>query len=161
MAIKIEGDMNALALMIKRDGDKAIKAALDVMDEKADLIVSKAADNAPVDRHNLERAIYRDPERKPDSNRKRRNPLTGQFMGYEITIGVLSVISDKETGELVNIDQYAVIMHESDRAGKGSPENDKKRAEGKNPGPKYLERAWKEVDPDVEPEMIAAVLRAI
>ena len=161
MAVKITGDMNLLKLMIERDGNSAFAASLKVMDEKADEIVQLAKDNAPVDKHNLEEAIFRTPEKVTVEDSHFRNPSTGQFVKQKITIGVKDEMADKTTGERVNIAQYKVVMHESDRAGHGSSENDKKRAEGKNPGNKYLERAFNEIDPTIEPTMIAKVRASI
>lgn len=159
MAVKIEGNFELLRIMIERDGDKARAAALEVMDEKAGAIVEKARDNAPRDRFNLERAINRYPKKSPE-NRKQRG-ADGRFIAYKVQVGVDSTIADKETGAIVNIDQYSTIMHESPTAGADTEANRQKRAEGKNPGRKYLERAFDEIDPTVVPEMIQKIRSSI
>ena len=160
MGVKIIGNFELLKLMIERDGEKAKGASFMVMDDKADEIVEKAKDNAPRDKFNLERAIRRIPARNKDGSHRQRG-VDGRFKSYKITIDVAPEIADKKTGQMVNIEQYAAIMHESPFAGADTEANAEKRAEGKVPGRKYLERAFNDVDPSVVPDMITKVRESI
>lgn len=160
MGVRITG-LDAVSFMIERDGDKAYRASLKAMDTKADELLKEARNNAPVDKYNLEKAIIRIPERGSGETRKTRG-ADGRFKAYTVMVGVLKpTITDKATGKAVNVEQYATIMEESDRAGQGSEENAKKRAKGGKPGRKYMERAYHTVDPTVVPEMIRKVNESI
>lgn len=160
MGVRITG-VDALRIMLERDGDAARRASLIAMDEKADELVFEAQKNAPVDKYNLEEAIVRTNAREGGATRQIRDPVTGRFKAYTVEVYVKDHVIDKETGKSVNVAQYALIMEESDRAGHGSPENDMKRARGGDPGRKYMQRAYDTVDPTVIPAMLKKVRESL
>lgn len=163
MALKtdINAQFAAIKTMIEQDGDRAYRATLDQMDESADQMVMLAKQNAPVDRYNLENAIGRTNAHEKGVSRKVRDPITGQYKPYKIEVYVADEIADEETGAMVNIKGYAVIMEESDRYNSSREGNRAKRAAGGDPGRKYMERAKVEVDSHIVEKIRAKVRRVV
>ena len=163
MALKndVNEQFAAIKTMIEQDGDRAYRATLDQMDRSADEMVTLAKQNAPVDRYNLENAITRTNAREKGGTRKVRDPITGQYLPSKVTVYVADEIADEETGAMVNIKGYAVIMEESDRYNGSREGNMAKRAAGGDPGRKYMERAKVEVDSQIVEKIRAKVRRAL
>lgn len=155
MALSVNAQFEKLRLMIEHDGDSVYRASLEEMDDKADELVFQIQKNTPVDKYNLENAVYRTGAKEKGVTRKLRDPSTGRFMPYKVEIGIKDTVFDKESGKEVNVKQYALIMEESDRAGHGNvAANEAKRAAGGDPGRKFIERAYDTVEPTIVPAMI-------
>lgn len=163
MALKtdVNAQFAAIKAMIELDGDRAYRATLDQMDMSADEMVMLAKQNAPVDRYNLENAIGRTNAREKGVSRSVRDPITGQYVPYKITVSVAGEVVDEETGAMVNIKSYAVIMEETDRYNGSREGNRAKRAAGGDPGRKYMERAKVEVDSHIVEKIRAKVRSAL
>jgi len=118
--VKVSG-ANELAVAMRHAAGVVPDAARKQMHRGADRIVNEAKKNAPVDEHNLEESI-------------RKEKSYGERGRLQIDI----VTGGSVNG--VDVDQYAVIMHESDyNLGPGSQA--KQAGQPEIVGPKYLERA--------------------
>lgn len=118
--MKVTG-LNELKVAMRHAAATVPDAARKQMHRGADRIVKNAQKMAPVDEHNLEQSI-----RKEKSYGERGR------LQIDITAG----------GEVngVNVDDYAVIMHESDYS-LGPKSRAKQTAQQEIVGPKFLERA--------------------
>lgn len=159
--VDVNQQFELIRLMLEDDSGRVAKASLKEMDKAADDIVFHAQVNAPVDKYNLEKAIYRDNKSSDGRTRQTRDPVTGRFVSAKITVGIKDIVMDQETGEMVNVGQYWLIMEESDRANLNLPGNRAKLAAGGKPGRKYMERAYQEVEPHIISKMTRAARAAI
>lgn len=115
-----------------------------IMDRGADKIVKEAQLNAPVDKHNLEDAIHKE---KSYEDRGR--------MRVDIVVG--------GTVRGVNVDQYAMLIHEN-YAGMnpGAGTLAKQAANpGRVVGEKFLTRAVDAQMPKIQAQMAAAIMREL
>ena len=116
----LDAVLNGINAAAKRvvDGGKR------VIYSEADTIVHEAQLNAPVDKHNLEKAITRD---------------KGSLRGFRfvITISVGGFVGD------VDVTKYALLIHENYSSMKPGPGTLQKRQQnpGRYVGEKFLERA--------------------
>jgi hypothetical protein len=115
--------------------------------EAAELIMKKSQDNAPVDTYNLEEAHHLEESMTRADNVRYTIEVSGEGFG-----------SDQPR----DVEAYAMLVHEllapygaGELNGKpfklkNSPQNNAKKAEGKDPGGKFMERA-------IESEKAAAI----
>ncbi len=137
--VKITG-LSELAVILRHAGERVPDKARKTMHRGADKIVEEARLNAPVDEHNLENSI-----------RKERNY---SYRGLLISIEVGGYVNG------VNVDEYAMRVHEDyieDKPGPGTKE--KRRANpGRHVGGKFLERALLEQEKKLHASMVEAVM---
>ncbi len=139
MASKITG-FDEVAVGLRHAAQKVSDAARKQMHRSADKIVSEAKINTPVDEGNLEASI----RKEISYDDKRRLQIT--------------VVAGGEVNG-VNVDQYAVIIHEHYESMKPGPKTLEKMAKYPDHviGSKFLERAAAKVEPRLKESMIALV----
>jgi len=139
--IKITG-LNEIYLALNHAAERVADGARKAMHRGADEIVREAKLNTPVDEHNLEESI--------------RKEVTYGFRG-RLVINV--IMGGMVNG--VNVDNYAVEVHENYSQMKPGPGTVAKRQA--NPqryvGEKFLERAGKDVRARLERNAIQVVRR--
>lgn len=138
MKIQMHSNAGAVAQELRHTGERVVENARKVMHRAAARIVKGAKLRAPVDEHNLEESIH-----------------------IEKTYGERGRLQiDVVAGGFVNgrdVDEYAVIMHESDyKLGKGSQAKQDANP-GVQVGSKFLERAAEVEEEVLDRVMIAAV----
>ncbi len=139
MASKVTG-FDEVAIGLRHAAQKVSDAARKQMHRSADKIVSEAKINTPVDEGNLEASI----RKEISYDDKRRLQIT--------------VVAGGEVNG-VNVDQYAVIIHEHYESMKPGPKTLEKMAKYPDHviGSKFLERAAAKVEPRLKESMIALV----
>jgi len=130
MGLKIIG-LDAVAAMIKNDADKATQAARRRMRVEAQRIMELSQKNAPVDEGNLEAAHHIVTERDDRFRKTETVEVGGTVHG-------------------VDVDRYALVMHEAEYH-LGPKSLAKQAGSGRMVGRKYLERAFKEREPFLNP----------
>jgi hypothetical protein len=142
-AMKVYG-CDELAALMKQLAGKVPQQGRKIIDRGADLIVKDARLNAPVDEHNLEDAIHKE---KSYEDRGR--------LRIEIVVG----------GDVrgVNVDQYAMIIHENYEGMNPGAGTLAKRAAnpGRYVGGKFLERAVDDDMPKIITQMTQAIMREL
>jgi bacteriophage HK97-gp10 putative tail-component len=133
-----------LAGLMKQLAGRVPKQGRKIMDRGADKIVQEAQLNAPVDEHNLEDAIHKE-KGYEDRGRLRVNLVVG---------GVVRG---------VDVDQYAMLIHENYESMNPGPGTLAKRAAnpGRYVGGKFLERAVDEQMPKIQKQMADAIMREL
>lgn len=118
--MKVTG-LNELKVAMRHAAGTVPDAARKQMHRGSDRIVANAKKMAPVDRHNLEESI-------------RKEKSYGDRGRLQIDIMAGGTVNG------VDVDQYAVIMHESDYS-LGKASRAKQAGQSEIVGPKFLERA--------------------
>ncbi len=133
-----------LQLLMKEMAGRVPKQARKILDRGADKIVKEAKLNTPVDDLELE-----------DSIRKEKSYEDRGRMRVEIVVG--GTVRD------VNVDNYAMLIHENYESMNPGPETIAKRAAnpGRDIGSKFLERAVDDMMPKIQKQMIAAINREL
>lgn len=138
MGVKVTGH-KPLAAKIRHAGERASANGRKTMHRKADQAVEIARLMAPVDKHNLEDSIQKVVAYGPRGR-------------LQINIEAGGVVRG------VNVTKYAVIVHENYE--KMGPKTEKKQAA--NPqiriGRKFLERALKMIEKDLNDAVLKSVL---
>jgi len=130
MGLTIIG-LDAVAAMIKNDSEKATQAARRRMHAEAQKIMDLSKKNAPIDEGNLEAAHHIIVERDERNRKTETIEVGGTVHG-------------------VDVDQYALIMHEAEY-NLGPKSLAKQAGSGRPVGRKYLERAFNEREPHLNP----------
>lgn len=143
-AMRITGTQKLLA-ELRNTGLLVPENARKAMTRAAERIVREAQLNAPVDLHNLEKSIH----------------LTKSYSTFR---GRLQI--DIEVGGFVdgvNVDLYAMEIHENYDAKRAGPGTRAKQAAnpGRYVGGKFLERALASETPKLRPSLIEAIVRAV
>lgn len=130
MGIKIRGQQ-AIKLNMDRTEDRVLKHSIEWLELAGKIVANEAKMRAPVDTHDLEKAIKAD-----------QDPIT-TGMNRRKTIRVYVDLDALELNEKHDGFDYATWAHES-TYNLGPKSEAKKAATGKNVGPKYLEGALEE-----------------
>lgn len=125
-------------LRLRNIGDRVHENARKTMHRAADRIAKRAAQMAPVDKHNLEEAI------------EKRVTYEGPKGRLAIDVGI------KDSVNGVDVSQYAVIMHEGYYE-LGPKSEEKQVRTGVKVGRDFLTRAAKEEQEKLAARMIAGV----
>lgn len=154
MAIKVDGDFEALIVEITQTGERARKNAARRMGQEAERIAQLARDYAPVDSGGLE-------AEKAIKVESIISEGTGRAEFYVYIDGGFVAPDGTEIGE------YALMQHEGlVRASNGGWSHDwhpgpgtieKMASTGNLCGPKYLERAAAEREDEIEQSVFNAV----
>lgn len=134
------GGAKELAALLRYVAEVVPDRSRKVMHRGADKIVEEAKLNAPVDKHNLEESIRKEVSYE-DSGRLKIDITAGGFVNG------------------VNVDDYAVEVHEhyrEDKPGKGTQAK-RDALPGRHVGGQFLERAVE----GIEPKLNAAVIQAV
>lgn len=146
MGMTVHG-ADLIAARLENLEERSTKAALKALRDGTDDVLELAVDYAPVDEGNLEKALTKaEPE---------RNGINGRY-----TFSVY-VDDSLDTGDGRKVGEYSLRIHEGlgwSQLGKKS--RDKANRTGKAVGPKFLERAIDELEPDIKRAVAAAVKRA-
>lgn len=131
-------------LALRHEAERVSDTARKTMHRGADKIEELAKLNAPADEHNLEQSIRQEESR-----------------GYRGRLQIDIVMGGVVNG--VNVDHYAVAVHENyDEANPGPGTAAKREANpGRHVGGKFLTRAAEEVEPRLEKDMVSAITRRI
>lgn len=134
MGLEILGVKSTL-VKLRRTERTTTKQLLRHMRESARDIRDLARDYAPVDEGNLEEAIEVVESKEG-------------FFGHNRNIELVGVNPAKlGEGYTKYKERYDVLMHEG--VYDLGPRSQKKAATGKDVGPKYLTRAWRDLEPDI------------
>lgn len=147
MGAKVKG-FEAVKLMLQQGGERATRAARNQMAREAKKIMDLSVLNAPVDKHNLEKAHQVVSDYKGVNGRRR----------YYVAVGGMV--------DGVNVDKYALRVHEGHGPkpggfGIGPGTIAKAQALGRFVGRKFLERAYRERAPHITDELIQAVSKVL
>lgn len=149
--INVKTDIKGIVAQIRQISDRAYRGVSDVMRQEAEVAAELAKNYAPVDEHNLERAI------------KVRADRTGINGRYEVDVYVdedMPAVSHNRNGSVTKgtedktVGEYAAIMHEGLAPyGSGAfnlgPESLRKAGYGYDVGGKFLTRALDEIEYDL------------
>lgn len=129
---------------LRHEAERVADSARKTMHRATDRIVREAQLNAPVDKHNLEKSI-----------RKEKVSEGNERLALNVTMG--GYVNG------VNVDAYAVEVHENYDDARPGPETQAKRDAnpGRHVGRKFLERAVAEELPKLEKALISATVRNI
>ncbi|MCK1543421.1 hypothetical protein IVB12_16005 [Bradyrhizobium sp. 179] len=133
-----------LAGLMKQLAGKVPQQGRKIIDRGADKIVKEAQLNAPVDKHNLEDAIHK------EKNYEDRGRLK-----VDLVVG--------GTVRGVDVDQYAMLIHENYEGMNPGPGTLAKRSAnpGRYVGGKFLERAVDDNMPKIIKQMSEAIMREL
>lgn len=147
MGVKVEG-IDELAYLIRQSGDKAAHGVVEQMRKEAKKMRDLARKMAPVDEHNLEKAIKM---RELGGNRDRRGRFTRK--SFEVFIDETAPGTRAES-----VGEYAYLMHEyltPFGPYKLGPKSRQKQAgQTEMVGGAFLERAVDEVSQDMMDRLI-------
>jgi len=140
MGVNITG--RGLDVLLKNELKRSSEGARDALKRGAEKVANRAKEYVPVDEYNLESAIeVKDPER--DLQRSGR---------YIFIVGVKDG-SPVPSRPGVTVGDYAYWIH--DATYNLGPRSEQKAQEtGKKVGPKYLERAWLELESEIERDVM-------
>lgn len=141
MGVKITG--RDLDVLLKNELKRSGEGAREALKRGAEKIAHRAREYAPVDEHNLEKSIdVMDPEK--DKSRGGRH------------IFVVGIHEDTPVASRpgVTVGDYSMIMHEGSY-NLGEKSREKAETTGKKVGPKFLERAWFELEDEIEKDVMS------
>lgn len=146
MGLKVIGLSSVRSRLIRTES-KTNKASLRVFRAGAAQILKRAKEYAPVDEGDLENSLEKIENR------------TGSHRRTNIQIGV----NPNKLGDGYSVYgfRYDVRQHEDTSLGRGPKSQEKAERIGKNVGPKYLSRALKDFEKDVDESIKKAVRDAI
>lgn len=143
MGLEITGVKSTL-VNLRRTEQRTTKRLLRLMRDSAEDIRDLAREYAPVDEGNLEEAIE-------------VAEGTERFLGRTRNVELVGVNPDKlGEGYQRYKYRYDIAMHEGSY-NLGPLSQAKAAANGKQVGPKYLTRAWKELEPNIKADAEAIV----
>lgn len=148
MGLSIKGLSTVLANM-RRTEDKVVDGSLQALRDGAEVLMTLARKNAPIDEGDLESAIV--------MKETRARTILGRFGQTNIEVGVDPSRLDLERRKGFD---YSIPMHES-TYNLGPLSAEKQAGQAEVVGPKYLERAMRELEDAIRTKVEEAVKRAI
>ncbi len=149
MGVTIKGLSAVMANMSRTEG-RVMKGSLQGLRQAAKVVVRTAQEFAPIDEGTLVQAIK--------AQEVRQRTALGQFGQINIQVGVdQAALNLEDHGGF----DYSVKMHEDPSYNLGPKSLAKQNASGKQVGYKYLERALKQSQREVQTIMENAIKRSI